>query len=152
MTDEWATAGGWFDQQTWFDQGGSLTNAVWGEPPMFCLTNGWFFAKTDRNMIPTYPKLNVHPCIPSACIHIQPFVEAFIYTHMHINLHWIYRLRKISWLPDINFAVFVLQIIIILHGLARQQEVVLCCWIWNDCFAAEYVWYVCVGLLQRLDV
>lgn len=54
-------------------------------------------------------------------MHVQQLVEANIYTHMHINPLWIYWLHKISWLSDINFAVFVLQIIL-LHGWAKQPR------------------------------
>lgn len=82
-----------------------------------------FFVRLNWTIphITIHLKVYFHPRIAWACTHLQQLVEAYIYTHMHINPHWIYWLYKISWLSDINFTVFVLQIII-LNGLPRQQS------------------------------
>lgn len=83
----------------------TLTNAVRRVPPICCLTNVWVLYG-DWNMNPTHhpsiQKPDVFPGFVWACIHKQPFAEAFMYTHTHINPHLKYWLHKISWLSDIT--------------------------------------------------
>lgn len=61
--------------------------------------------------------------------HSEQSLKAHVYTHMNINPEWIYWLAKISWHSDINFTVFVLQIVIILPWKKRWHYSLrcLCC-------------------------
>lgn len=92
-----------------------------------CLTCS-FILEIDLNMIHKHHHRSEVTFYWSKA-HSEQSLKAHVYTHMNINPEWIYWLAKISWHSDINFTVFVLQIVIILPWKKRWHYSLrcLCC-------------------------
>ncbi len=114
---EWARDSVWFDrgdQQTWLDRGG-VSDECWGKKnASFTAWCAVFLLRLNYLKIPhetIHPKLHLHLLFTRVFMLLTTISGSnYILTYAHKSTLNI-QVTQTSWLSDINFTVFILQII-----------------------------------------